>query len=329
MRLKQLVEGRRYREALECYRAFEAGDQRLNPENQWLAADAAARLGELAQSQELCLAALPQYAAGGQHTGLMQVTNLLGVIAFERGQVSRARGFFSDVLQTARLHEDQPILARVNNNLGSLLHLSGDTERAIPLYRESARLFRGLHDGQGEAEASHNLGQLLRQTGRLEEAGAAAAEAVRLADASHVRSLQALVILGQAEIEIDRGRLDHAGRQVVRGAAIAGEAGDQFTGLEAGRLRVLISLRRGDFAVAHHLAEIAASIAGTLDSALLRAECTALSALALKGLRRAREAEARQAEAVGAFQDLRAGGMIERFQREWNSMSLRPVSATT
>jgi hypothetical protein len=79
--------------------------------------------------------------------------------------------------------------------------------------------------------------------------------------------------------------------------------------------------------VAHHLAEIAASIAGTLDSALLRAECTALSALALKGLGRAREAEARQAEAVSAFQDLRAGGMIDHFEREWN-MSCGPVSAT-
>jgi tetratricopeptide (TPR) repeat protein len=327
MRLKHLVEARRYREALECYRASGASADRLDPMNQWLAADAAARLGDLVQSQELCQAAHQQFAAAGQHAGLMQVTNLLGVIAFERGRVLRAREYFSEVLQMARFHEDQPILARVNNNLASLLHLIGETERAVPLYRESARLFRGLHDGQGEAEARHNLGQLFRQMGRLSEAGVAAAEAVRLADASHVRSLQALAILGQAEIEIDRGRLDQAGKQVVRGAAIAGEAGDQFTGLEAGRLRVLVTLRRGDFAVAHHLAEIAASIAGTLDSALLRAECTALSALALKGLGRVKEAEARQAEAVGAFQDLRAGGMIDHFTREWNSMSFRPASA--
>jgi tetratricopeptide (TPR) repeat protein len=228
----------------------------------------------------------------------------------------------------ARFHEDQPILARVNNNLANLFHLSGDTSSAIALDRESARLFRSLNDAQGEAEASHNLGQLFRQVGRLSEAGSAAAEAVRLADASHLRSLQALAILGQAEIEIDRGRLDYAGKQIVRGAAIAGEAGDQFTGLEAGRLRALVTLRRGDFAVAHHLAEIAASIAGTLDSALLRAECTALSALALKGLGRLREAEGRKVEAVGAFQDLRAGGLIDQFGREWSSMSFMSVSAT-
>ena len=328
MRLKHLVGARRYREALECYRASEAPAERLDPENLWLAADAAARLGDLVQSQELCLAAFQQFAAGGNNAGLMQVANLLGVIAFERGRVLHAREYFSKALQMARFHVDQPILARVNNNLANLFHLSGDTASAIPLYRESAQLFRGLHDGQGEAEASHNLGQLFRQMGRLSEAGVAAAEAVRLAEASHVRSLQALVVLGQAEIEIDRGCLDQASKKVVRGAAIAGEAGDQFTGLEAGRLRVLVTLRRGDFAVAHHLAEIAASIAGTLDSALLRAECTALSALALKGMGRAREAEARQAEAVGAFQDLRAGGMIDRFERDWNRISFGPVSAT-
>ena len=328
MGLKHLVEARRYREALECYRASEAAGERVNPEHQWLAADAAARLGDLAQSQELCLAAFQRFAAAGQHMGLMQVTNLLGVIAFERGWVPRARGYFSEALQMARVYEDQPILARVGNNLASLFHLIGDTESAIPLYQESARLFRGLHDGQGEAEASHNLGQLFRQQGRLADAGVAAAEAVRLAEASHVRSLQALAILGQAEIEIDREHLDEAAKQVVRGAAIAGETGDQFIGLEAGRLRVLVTLRRGDYAVAHHLAEIASSIAGTLDSALLRAECTALSALALKGLGRVRDAESRQAEAVGAFQDLRAGGMIDHFEREWNSMSFRTVAAT-
>jgi hypothetical protein len=98
MRLKHLVEARRYREAVESYRACEAPDQRMDPENRWLAANAAARTGDLIQSRELALAAFEQFASAGQHSGLMQVTNLLGIIAFERGQIMQARGYLSQVL---------------------------------------------------------------------------------------------------------------------------------------------------------------------------------------------------------------------------------------
>jgi tetratricopeptide (TPR) repeat protein len=321
MHLKHLVEARRFREAVECYHSWESPTARRAPRHQLLAADAAARLGELSLSQQLATSAFHQFAGTGEQPGLMQASNLLGAIAFERGQVIHARGYFAKTIELARRHGDRPMLARVSNNLGTLSHLSGDSESAIPLYQEAGRLFHTLHDGRGEAEAYHNLGLCLRQLGRLEEAAAAAADAVRLADDAHVRSLQALTVLGQAEIAVEQGYFDAAGKLIVRGAAIAGEAGDQFNGLEAGRLRALVTLRQGDFAVAHHLAEVAASIAGNLGSALLRAECTALSALALRCQGRTKDAIVRQEEALAGFEDLGARVMIDRFRQDWGRAS--------
>lgn len=317
MPLKKLVQARRFREAVECYHSYEGPTDRLDPEHQLLAADAAARLGELSLGLQLATSAYEKFAGADQHSGIMQASNLLGAIAFERGLMPHARGYFSRTIQLARLHSDLPMLARVSNNLATLTHIQGGSEAAIPLYQEAAELFQGLNDVRGGAEASHNLGLLFRQLDRLEEAERAAAKAVRLADRAHDRSLQALTVLGQAEIAIDRGTFPEAGQQIVRGAALAAEADDHLTGIEAGRLRALITFRQGDFAVAHHLAEVAASIAGSRGSALLRAECTALSALALRALGRTREAVVRREEAVAAFHDFGAETKIRRFEQDW------------
>jgi len=317
MILKKLVAERRFREAVECYHSHESLVDRRNPERQLLAADAAARLGELTLGQQLAVAAFEQFASTGRHQALVPTSNLLGAIAFERGQVGHAHGYFSKAILLARRHDDLPMLARVSNNLATLTHFRGGSEAAIPLYQESARLFEGLEDPRGEAEASHNLGLLFRQLDRLEEADAAATKAVRLAESAHDRSLQALATLGQAEVTIEREDFQLARHQIVRGAALAAEADDQLNGIEAGRLRALLTFRQGDFAIAHHLAEVAGCVAGNLGSGLLRAECAALSALALRGLGRMTEAAARREEAVGAFQDFGAQAKIERLEKDW------------
>lgn len=317
MQLKNLVGARRYREAVECYHSQETPTARSDPGRQLLAADAAARLGELSLGQQLATAAFEQFASTEQPGGLTQASNLLGAIAFERGNMVHAQDYFSKAVQLARHHGDWPMLARVSNNLGTLMHFRGGSEAAIPLYSEASRLFQGLNDPRGEAEASHNLGLLFRQLGRLEEAQGAAANAVRLADDAHDRALQSLALLGQAEIAIERRHFSAAGQQIVRGAALAAEADDQLNGIEAGRLRALITLRQGDFGLAHHLAEIAASIAGNLGSALLRAECTALAALSLRGLGRVKESTIRREEALAAFQEFGAEAKIDRFNQDW------------
>lgn len=318
--LRKLVENRRFRDAVECYHSSHAPTDRTDPEYQLLAADAAARLGELSVGHQLAMSAFEQFARADSHTGLMQASNLLGAIAFERGQIGHAQGYFARTVQMARVYGDWAMLARVSNNLASLNHLRGGSASAIPLYREASHLFHTLHDPRGGAEASHNLGLLLRQLGRLEEAQVAAEKAVRLAEAAHDRSLQALTVLGQAEIAIDYGDFAMAGRQIVRGAALAAEADDQLNGIEAGRLRALMTLRQGDFAVAHHLAEVAASIAGSLGSALLRAECAVVSALALRALGREREATTRSEEARASFLDFGASYNIGLLDEAFGAM---------
>jgi hypothetical protein len=312
----QVREGR-FREAVETYQALRAPADRQNPDNQLFAADAATRLGDLTLGYQLAIAAFEQFAAAGRQPELMQASNLLGAIAFERGQLELAFGYFSSSCQIARDLNDRPMLARASNNLASLAHLRGCSEAAIGLFQEAVALFTELGDCRGAAEANHNLGLLLRQDMRLDEAEHAAAQAVRLAAGVHARSLEALSLLGQAEISILRGKFADARKQIVRGAALAAETGDQLNGLEAGRLRALLTLRQGDYAVAHHLAEIAAGLAGNLGSALLRAECNSIAALALKAQSRTREAELRRDEALAGFDGLGASEMAARFEEEW------------
>jgi tetratricopeptide (TPR) repeat protein len=326
MPLKRLVESQRFREAFEFFHSSETAVDRQDPDQQLLAANAATRLGELGAGQQLATSAFERFASGEDQVGVMQASNLLGAIAFERGRMSMAQAYYSRSIQLARLQGNWAMLARVSNNLATLIHIRGGAEAAIPLFREAAGLFQGVRDARGGAEADHNLGLLFHELDRNDEAYEAASNAVQLAEKTHDRSLQALTLLGLAEITIDKGDISGGQQKMVRGAALAAEASDQLNGIEAGRLRALLTYRRGDYAVAHHLAEVAASIAGTLGSALLRAECVSLASLALRAQGRTRDAEVRREEALAAFAGFGARVKVERFEREWSKAAPMPTA---
>jgi tetratricopeptide (TPR) repeat protein len=319
LHLQSLVQSGRYREAVECYRAIEDPILKLDPKCQLLAGDAAARLGDVAQSNTLVSQAFYQFNGPRQRNGRMRAANLLGAIAFERGRMSHAHAHFVTAHEIACELGDAATAARVGNNLANVAHLKGDTEVALTLYQQAEGVFRALNDSRGGAEASHNRGLVLRQLGRFAEAAAAASDSARLAERCGARSLQGLAVLGQAEVAIERGLLDEAGGHIVRGAALAAEAEDPFNGLEAGRLRALLAFRRGDFAIAHHLAEIAGGLAAGSESALLRAECGMLAALSLRAMQRDGEASRVHSEVLGWLHDLDAGQLIERFERSWGN----------
>ncbi|MDQ3222205.1 MAG: hypothetical protein M3Q75_01830 [Gemmatimonadota bacterium] len=82
------------------------------------------------------------------------------------------------------------------------------------------------------------------------------------------------------------------------------------------------ALRRGDAEGAHREADEVRAIAKHHGSALLGAECAAVSALALKRLGRVSEAEQRRDEAIREFQALEAIKWIERFEEEWSDQPL-------
>lgn len=315
--LQNLVQSGRYREALECYGSIEDSAQRLDPECQLLAGDAAARLGDVPQSSTLVSRAFYQFNTLALRHGRMRAANLLGAIEFERGHINNAATHFSTAYHLAIGLNESAFAARAGNNLAIIADVKGDRATAIALYRKSETIFRGLNDHRGGAETCHNLGLVFRHLGLLAEAAEAAAESARLAGLCGFRSLQGLAVLGQAEVALARGCLDEASAHIIRGAALAAEGADPFNGLEAGRLRAMLAYRRGDYAIAHHLAEFAGSLAAAGESALLRVECGMISALSLRAMHRDLDAARVRREVVAGLHELGATDLLERFDRAW------------
>ncbi len=104
--LRDLIAGGRYRDALDAFRSAERAGVRDEPEAVLLAATAATRLGELEAGASLAGAALESFRARTDDDGRMRVMNLLGAIAFERGDLTRAEERFDEALRMAEQTRD-------------------------------------------------------------------------------------------------------------------------------------------------------------------------------------------------------------------------------
>ena len=82
--LRLLVSAGRYREALALFLGGEDPAPRRGPGSQLLAAQAAARVGEFAVARRLAGGARELFRAEGEHGEVLEATNLLGAVAFER-----------------------------------------------------------------------------------------------------------------------------------------------------------------------------------------------------------------------------------------------------
>ncbi len=317
--LRVLVAGGRFRDALEAHRALDDDATRARGEVQLHAATAATRLGDLDLAGSLAASAEEGFRARGDADGRMRAANLLGAIAFERGRVDDAERCFEDARRLAHGLGDQLLGARTANNLASVAHLRGDPERALSLYRAALLQYQRLGDRRGTAETHHNLGLAFRVLAKWREADAATAEALRHAELVGEGSLIALALLGRAELHLDQGEQALAASEVARAERIAADAHDEYGRAEAGRLRALLHLRERDFGRALAAAEAAAELAVAHQSALLAAECQAAAALALRGLDRPDAGQRRDA-AVRALEGLGATAVVERLQRDWESL---------
>lgn len=315
--LSHLVRTHRFRAALEYYYQHPDTGWRARPECQLLAGDAAARLGELPQSLTLLTAAQDGFLAAGNVGRAGEASNLLGAIAFERGRISEAQQHFCRAERIASEVNDRLLTARAGNNLGIVLDLLDRPEAALARFQSSIQAFTYLDNSRGIAESSHNQGVLYRRLGRWSEAAEAVSLARREAERAGMAGLVALCMLGQAELALAGGQPDLASSLIVRSAGLAAAGEDRLNGLEAGRLRALVAFRRGEWAIAHHLAEIAASLAAGLGSVLLKLECLGISAMALLRLGRLREAQERRDEVTCGYRSLGSTRMLENFELQW------------
>jgi tetratricopeptide (TPR) repeat protein len=317
--LRALVGSGRFRDALERYRALEAGPDGRRPDLQLLAATAATRLGELATGASLADEALRQFRGRGDWDGSMRSLNLLGAIHWERGEMAAAESRFAEALHFARQLSDSLMLARACNNLASVAHLQGRADDAAELFRGALLAYQRLGDRRGTAETYHNLGLAYGQAGEWRQAEDAAADAVRHAEVVGEPRLLALVLTSRAELRIERDDPALAQRELERAGRFATEAADDIGGAEVDRVRALAALHQEDWLRALEHADEARRVALKYDSALLAAECAGIAALALRALGRLEQATERRTEAVAGFRRLGAATLLERLQRQWGT----------
>ena len=280
---------------------------------------AATRRGELEAGQIGATNALELFRSRGDQDGRARAVNLLGAIAFERGELTEAETSFAESLSLALRLEEPTLAARASNNLASVVHLRGRPEVALGLYRTALLSYQRLGDRRGMAETLHNLAITFRDLDQPGEIDDASSEALRHAELTGDAALLALVTTGRAEAALGRGELDVAERSVDRALALAAAAGDVLGGVEARHLRARLLLHRGDAAAALDEALQAGAMARAHASALLDAECRGVAALAARRLGRAEAAERYRAEALEGFESLDARNYIRRLEAAWDA----------
>ena len=236
----------------------------------------------------------------------MRALNLLGVIGFERGQLTAAERRLAEALSIAYRLDDSLAAARACNNLASVAHLHGRPDEAVGLYRGALLGYQRLGDRRGTAETI-TTGLVYRQLADYDEAEKAVTQAVRHAESVGEPGLMALASGGRAELRIDRSDAELALSELDRATRLAEVAGDVIGRAELSRIRALAALRQGRNDIALEQAEAARRTADEHGIALLRAECAALAALAGRALGRQELADERRTEAVELFLYSRCG----------------------
>ncbi|HLB54661.1 MAG TPA: tetratricopeptide repeat protein [Gemmatimonadales bacterium] len=307
-RLRSLLAEGRYQEVLERFPPASIGDPTARPGLALGVATAATRLGALEPGMRLATGALDGYQLRIDEDGRMRCLNLLGAIAYERGQLGLAATMFAASLELSRSLKDLQSWARASNNLASVALQQGRLEESASLYREVAMAYQRLGDRRGLAEASHNLGVASRELGQLAQAGRLGEQAVRHAELVGDPALLALAITGQAETTIAEGALTAVAEGLDRAERLAREAGDALGVAEVERVRAERWLRLGEFSPALAAAESARATAERFGSSQLQGECAALAMRAALRLKQPAEIARYRAEAERLFDAL--GGVL-------------------
>jgi tetratricopeptide (TPR) repeat protein len=315
--LRDLIDASRFREALSVYLDWSESSIELTPSSHLLAAHAASRIGEFELAATLATTAQSEFRAGADELGVLDCANLLGAVAFERGNIDEAQAQFRYVLQLAERAGCARFTARGANNLAIIAHLRGQREYAAALYQKALTAYHQIEDERGIVETRYNVVQNQRDSGRTDATLRDCNRAVDAAERLGPGGLIALTRLGRAELLIECGAFDRAAEDIDRAQMLAWTEGSEPHVLESERLRALLALRQGQPENAHRRAELIRTRATDSGCALIAAQSAAIAALALKADRRLREAAVANDLAVASLMALGATGLLERHARAW------------
>lgn len=278
------------------------GDDELTAVRRLIAlARAAGRVGNFDTARAVAEEACGRSRAGGYLVEEASCLNVLGSVAFERGQLDEAEAHYGRALATAGRCACAEVTAMACNNLGSIRHLRGDLAAARQLYHAALLGYEQLGAHRGQAESYHNLAITYRDAGDLTEAMRADRIALEHAVAAGEEGALALIHCSLAESAVRRGDTAMAEAQLSQAEFQARIGGDPLAAAEAHRVRAMHLASIGEPVRAMEALDLAVAHTDRIGSPLLRAECAALAARCLRQLDRKAEAEAQAAVAEQIF----------------------------
>ena len=97
------------------------------------------------------------HASADRSPAYAKVLNALGTVAWNQGEIDKARGYFEESLALYRELGDTQRTADLLNNLGNLALDEGDEEKASALLEEALASYRSANDQAGISAALGNL----------------------------------------------------------------------------------------------------------------------------------------------------------------------------
>jgi tetratricopeptide (TPR) repeat protein len=303
---------RDYSSVVELLRSVPRAQLLQSPEQAFLLADSARRVGGLADVEALAAEVVEAARNGQQKRLLCDALNLHGVLLLEAGHSNAAQRAWFELVNVASESDIPEYVARASNNLGVAAVLAMRLEDATRSFHRSVAAYVRLAYPRGLAQSYQNLGIVYREMDNENESHAHFQRAITWAYAANC-----LDDVARAEQELALLLL-YSGKQVGAAMKSAQKALDRFA--ELGQPGALAEAQRvvGVVAIAnreHTRAQL--ELGEALEKAraqklrLLEAETlVALARLAPAGSRVSLEQQA-----ASIFSDIGAGAWGEQVKR--------------
>lgn len=252
------------------------------PEQGYMLADAARRVGAMADLLGLLDAVVDASRSQGDTRVLCAALNLQGVVLLEQGQPAAAERAWCDLVIVATAADDPQFVARASNNLGVAAIINMRLETAIANFQRAISSYLRLGYARGCAQAHQNLGIVFRELDHVQDAHNHFDSAVTFA-----RSADCMDDVARAEQEIAllmvyaREDLDLAEQYAKRALEKFSQLKQPGGTAEALRVIGVIALARRRYDEAEQTLNSALTVAQELKLRLLEAETlTALARVA-------------------------------------------------
>jgi predicted ATPase/DNA-binding SARP family transcriptional activator len=117
----------------------------------------------------------------GNHEGMADTLNVLGMIASDQKDLDRAATYYENALALYRLLDKKRRIAAMFCNLGNVAFFRAEYRRAIEMYGNARDLFLDIDEAVALAMTLSNMGAAHRELGDLAQAGAMLEESARYA----------------------------------------------------------------------------------------------------------------------------------------------------